>query len=287
MKDPLIHYVLRHMTVKTNLCSRQKFEDGYRCPRRTVPDYNLIYTIRGSVTWVMGETPRSMHPGDLMIIPPAVLHHAYSETQKVTLASVHVEVRLPGGQEVFSLLNPPQFQYLPGGSHLDRYFRGLADEFDRDSEEERGFTLPGWAHLIVHELFRHDASAGLLHPRVADPMVADLLRELDLFMVQPVTLSELSRRSGFSAQHLNRIFRRALGMTPLQYLTRMRLERAAAMLREGSKTVGSIASDTGFEDAYYFSRLFKQHYGHSPVEYREAMNSDSPSPRSNAPFPVA
>ena len=286
MNDPLIHYVLRHLSVKTNLCSRQKFEMGYRCQLRTVPDYNLIYVMRGHVAWVIAETRLDMHPGDLMIIPPAVVHHGFSVTQKITLASVHVEVRLPGGQDVFTLLNPPSFQHLSRGCHLDRYFRGIADEFDRGEDEGRGIMMPGWSHLIARELFRHDACAGLLRPSVADPMVADLLRELDRFVAQPVTLSELARRSGFSAQHLNRIFRHSLGMTPLQYLLRMRLERAAALLGEGSRTVNAIARDCGFEDAYYFSRLFKQHYGQSPVEYRDAMNSDSPSPRSKAPFTI-
>jgi AraC-like DNA-binding protein len=275
------------MSVRTNLCTRQKFEAGYQCERRIVPDYNLIYVIRGRVAWVIEGKRWEMHPGGMVIVPPAVIHHGFSNTRKMTLASVHVEVRLPGGQDVFTLLNPPQFQQVAEGSRLDGYFRGLAGEFDREIGEETGLMLPGWSHMIVRELFLHDARAGLLNPSVADPIIAEVLRELDGMVARPVALADLARRSGFSAQHLNRIFRRVLGMTPLQYLLRMRLERAASMLREGSRTVGAIAKETGFEDAYYFSRLFKQHLGQSPVEYRQAMNSDSPSPRSTAPFTLA
>ena len=285
MNDPLINYVLQHMSVKTNLCTRQKFEDGYRCALRTVSDYNLIYIIRGHVVWEIGGTQWDMHPGDMVIVPPAVLHHGFSKTQKMTLASVHAEVRLPGGQDVFPLLNPPQFQHINRGGRLDSYFLGIADEFDRSTYGETSIMMPGWSHLILHELFRHDACAGLLEPRIADPIVAELLRELDQLVASPVTLSELARRSGFSAQHLNRIFQRTLEMTPLQYLLRLRLDRAAAMLRDGNKTVCAIAKDTGFNDSFYFSRIFKQNFDQSPTEYREAMNSDSPSPRSADPFP--
>lgn len=284
MNDPLIHYVLRHMSVKTNVCSRQKFDDGYNLAPRTVPDYNFIYTSRGHVAWVIEGRRWDMHAGDMVIVPPAVGHHGFSATKKMSLTSVHVEVHLPGGQDVFALLNPPRFQHVPRGSRLERYFLGITDEFDRGNDEETHLMLAGWSHLIVRELIRHDAHDGLLRPRVADPLVAKLLDELDQRLTHPVTLSELSLRSGFSPQHLNRIFRRALGMTPLQYLSRMRLERAATLLREGRKTVNAIARDVGFEDPYYFSRLFKQHFGQSPVQYRDAMNSDSPSPRSTDPF---
>lgn len=284
MNDPLLQYVLRHMTVRTNLCTRQKHENGYELAPRTVPDYNFIYILRGRAVWVVEGTHWDMNVGDLVIVPPAVGHCAFSKTKRITLQSVHVEVYLPGGQDVFALLNPPRFQHVPHRSRLDSYFRGIAGEFDRATQEGTVMMLPGWTHLIVRELIRHDAKSNLLKPRVANPLVAKLLEELDRRICDSVTLSELAQRSGYSPQHLNRIFRQALGMTPLQYLLRMRMARAATLLREGRLAVHAVARQVGFDDAYYFSRLFKQHYGQSPTDYRDAMNSDSPSPRSAAPF---
>lgn len=284
MNDPLIQYVLRHMTVMTNLCTRQRGHHGYELKPRLVPDHNFIYILRGRVAWVIDGKRWNMGVGDLVIVPPQIGHHGFSLTQRVDLVSVHVEVNLPGGQDVFNLLNPPRFQHVPRGSLLDRYFRGIASEFDRSAEEEIHLMLPGWTHLIVRELIRLDAQSNLLRPRVADPLVAKLLEELDQQITRPVMLTELAARSGFSPQHLNRIFQRALGMTPLQYLLRLRLERAATLLREARLTVHAIGKQVGFADAYYFSRLFRQYHGQSPVQYRNAMNSDSPSPRSKTPL---
>jgi AraC-like DNA-binding protein/quercetin dioxygenase-like cupin family protein len=282
--DALVNYVLRHMIVKTHVCSLQVFEDGYTLPLRTVPDYNFIHVTRGRVVWVIDGVDHPLTAGSLVIVPPQVKHHADRSSQRITLASVHVTATLPGGQDVFELLGPERLQQISFDTPLDRYLRGAATEMERPHEESR-LMLPAFGQLITLELFRHDAKAGLLKYRIADPLVAAMLEDLDKRLDQPVTLAELAARSGFSAQHLNRVFRKSLGVTPLQYLMRTRMERAALLLREDSMTIRAIGRQLGFEDPYYFSRVFSQHFGQSPQQYRTAAGSDSPSSGSAAPFP--
>ncbi len=277
MNTPLITHVLRHMGIRPNFGSLQQHEHGYTLRLRTVPDYNFIYVIRGRVVWVIDECPHPLGCGDLVLVPPHVKHHAHSLTQRVTLGSVHVDVFLPGRQDVLSLLQPPRQQHVPRGSRLDGFFRGVMAEFARGDDDASHRMFPGWAHLIVHEYIAHNAREGLIHPRAVNPVVVSLLHELDRRMAETVTLPQLAATSGFSAQHLNLIFRRALGMTPLQYHLRARIDRAAALLREGRLTVHAIARQVGFDDAYYFSRMFRKQHGQSPAQYRAAMDSDSPS----------
>jgi len=99
----------------------------------------------------------------------------------------------------------------------------------------------------------------------------------DVIIAQPTTLDDLAQLAGYTPQHLNRTFRRELGVTPLQHLTKLRMEHAAALLAEGKLTVKAIASAVACEDPYYFSRQFRQHFGRSPVQYRIAAGSNSPS----------
>ena len=279
----LVHYALRHLCVKTNICSLQKHECGYTLLPRTVPDYNFIHVTRGRVVWVIDGADHPLAPGDLVIVPPDIKHQAYSQTKCVTLGSVHVEATLPGGRNVFEMLQPPRQQKVPFGCFLDIYLRGAARECARIETTGR-LRLPQWAQLIVLELFESNAASGLLKCKVADPLISAMLEDLDKRLEQPVTLGELSHRSGFSAQHLNRTFRRALGVTPLQYVTRVRMEQAAALLRDGRLTVQAIGKRFSYTDPYYFSRVFSQHFGCSPAQYRAASDSDSPSPRSAPPF---
>src|SRR5262249_52391538 len=185
----LVTYVLRHMTVKTNLCSFQKHEHGYTLPSRTVPDYNFIFVTRGRLVWVVDGVDCPLGPGDLVIVPPDVEHHAYCRTRRITLISTHVLATLPGGQDVFELLAPPRLKAVPAGCPLDLYMREAALEYQRAESETRAM-LPLWSPLICHELFRHDAKLGLLKSRSADPLIAGMLEDLDRRIAAPVTLED-------------------------------------------------------------------------------------------------
>ncbi|HYG74016.1 MAG TPA: AraC family transcriptional regulator [Planctomycetota bacterium] len=270
----LVNYVLRHMSVTTYLCSRQQHEHGYTMQRRIIQDYNFIYVTRGKVIWAILQENHVLTPGELVIVPPGIEHHAYSLTPQCTVVSVHVEARLPGGQDVFALLSPPRQQSIPPESRLHRYFCGSRDEWDRPSSAEVRLFQPGWAHLITWELFRSNAESGLLRCRASDPLISAMLEDLDKRLAEPVSLGELAKKSGFSAQHLNRIFRQTLGVTPLQYLSRARMEHAAALLRDGRLTVRAVGRQVGFDDAYYFSRMFKAYHGRSPMEFRQAIAAE-------------
>jgi AraC-like DNA-binding protein len=282
----LLEYALRSMLMSTNPGSRQKHERGYSMIERVVPDYNFIHVTRGKVVWVVGGEHIHLGPCDLVVVPPRIKHHAYCLTSRVTLCSLHIIARLPGGQDVFELLGAPLTQKIPAGSRLDFYLRAASDEWERPYAEVIRKEL-GWAHLVTHEYFRYNYAQGLLKPRVSDPLVISMLTMLEEYRNRPVTLAELARRAGYAPQHLNRVFRRALGVTPLQYLARLKLERAAHLLREGDLKISAIAQAVGFDDPYYFSRVFSQHFKKSPAEFRAQASSDSPSAGSGAPLSVA
>jgi transcriptional regulator GlxA family with amidase domain len=152
-----------------------------------------------------------------------------------------------------------------------------SQEWDRRDAPATLLTMPAWGRLITLELLRHDAAAGTLRQRAVDPLIASLLDELSRRIAQPTSLDELAKIAGYSSQHLNRTFRRVLGVTPLQHLTRLRIEHAASLLAEGRLTVRAIAAAVGMDDPYYFSRSFRQHMGLSPAQYRTAAGSNSPS----------
>ena len=272
------------MTVSTHVCSFQKHDHGYTLPRRTVPDYNYIFVTRGTVVWVVEGQEFPLGAGDLVIVPPEIEHHAYSLKRRITLISIHVTATLPGGQDAFALLCPPRFQHVPSRSPLDRYLRGAEAEYRRPASEAVHMQQ-FWAQLVTHEIFRSNAKLGLLRYRSADPLIAGMLEDLERRIAEPVTLEALAERSGFSAQHLNRTFQRVLGVTPLKYLARLRLQRAAELLRDGRLTVAAVGARVGFDDPYYFSRQFSAHFEMSPSEYAARARSESPSRRSAAPFP--
>ena len=270
-----LDYVLSQAQVTTNVCSFQAGTSGYTLELRTVSDYNYIFVREGTLVWVVEDVPHELSAGDLIVVPPGIKHHAHSITRVFTLGSIHVELRLPGGQDVFDLLVPPRVRHVAPDTMLDRYLAGTVTEWSRPDKSETMLAMPSWARLVSLELIRHDAAAGTLRQRPIDPLVVAVLEELNQRIEEPVTLDDLAHLSGFTPQHLNRVFRRVLGTTPLQYLARMRMERAAVMLADGRWTVRAIAKKVGFDDPYYFSRQFKSHFGRSPAQYREALGPNA------------
>ncbi|WP_236002005.1 helix-turn-helix transcriptional regulator, partial [Paraburkholderia elongata] len=82
------------------------------------------------------------------------------------------------------------------------------------------------------------------------------------------TNSTLLTVLGLSSFHFARVFRRETGETPHQFVTRLRLEEAARLLRATDQTVLQVAITVGFENASHFSVQFKRGYGVTPLAYR-------------------
>ncbi|MBI1338004.1 MAG: helix-turn-helix domain-containing protein [Phycisphaera sp.] len=281
----LLDYITANVQLTTFTCSRQHKSDGYRLHQRVISDYNLIFVTRGRPVWVITGEEVALEEQSLLIVPPGVEHHGYSKTQRVTLLSIHLHAALPGGQSVFDLIEFPRLQGVVRGSRLDGYLRGALAEFDSEQPRRRAM-MPGWTRLVFLELLHDNARRRLVHGLPIDPLVSQMLEELKLRVARPTHLGDLAQRAGYTAQHLNRVFNRALGVTPMQYLNRLRMEKAAQMLLGEPLTVAAVGKAVGFDDPYHFSRAFKHHFGHSPSEHRLARDSEYPSPDSSPTFPV-
>jgi len=83
-----------------------------------------------------------------------------------------------------------------------------------------------------------------------------------------ISLKEISRASGLSAPYFSSIFNEEMGENLSNYLNRLRIEKAAAMLTETGKPLNEIATLCGFEDQSWFSKVFKNITGVSPGKYR-------------------
>ena len=89
------------------------------------------------------------------------------------------------------------------------------------------------------------------------------------------TLDLLSRRAGLSRSALHERFSEFVGLAPMQYLARWRMQVAAARLREGRDTIATIALDSGYESEAAFSRAFKRLCGAPPSAWRRREGSSS------------
>jgi AraC-like DNA-binding protein len=90
---------------------------------------------------------------------------------------------------------------------------------------------------------------------------------------EEVRLEQIAAQAGLSPFHFLRMFSKAIGITPHQYLVRSRLRRAAKLLVEKERSVTDIALDVGFADLSNFVRTFHRAAGVPPGKFRSARFS--------------
>ena len=101
---------------------------------------------------------------------------------------------------------------------------------------------------------------------------------------RPIRLSEVSAQANLSPYHFLRVHQQVFLETPHEFLTRLRLERAKALLANGSHNVTEACFEVGFQSLGSFSALFARRVGLSPSEYRRHALSGISVPRRVQPL---
>ena len=78
------------------------------------------------------------------------------------------------------------------------------------------------------------------------------------------------KKRGPRAVSYTHLFHQRTGFSPLEYLTRLRLNHASQLMAETALSIAEIARAVGYEDPLYFSRLFRRKMGVSPTEFRQS-----------------
>jgi AraC-like DNA-binding protein len=87
---------------------------------------------------------------------------------------------------------------------------------------------------------------------------------------EPLSREEIAAHVGLSDDYLTSCFRKELGLTPVAYLNRYRVQQAKLLLKNTHKSITEIALEAGFSGSSYFSRIFHRETGMSPAEFRRA-----------------
>ncbi|MBP2116230.1 AraC family transcriptional regulator [Paenibacillus silagei] len=127
-----------------------------------------------------------------------------------------------------------------------------------------------WVHELLHQMQGQE-----LHPLRAD-VLDQAVRYMHDSYSRPFTLDTLADTLGTSPRTLSRLFRMRLQSSPAQYLVQIRMDKARELLLGTEATLHDIAAAVGYPDAYSFGKMFKKHFGNSPVRYKNSVQAASP-----------
>ena len=94
--------------------------------------------------------------------------------------------------------------------------------------------------------------------------IAYMAQHLD----RPLQVATLAAKAKLSPSHFFALFKRRTGTAPMDYFTRLRMQHACQLLNEASLSVKEVAALMGYDDPFYFSRVFKSVFAVAPVHYR-------------------
>jgi AraC family L-rhamnose operon transcriptional activator RhaR len=154
-------------------------------------------------------------------------------------------------------------------SHVEGLIHNLMAEQEAREPGHRLLTL-SWLMQIIGYLSRCYGRRSLEGRAAALLRIGQAISHLEANYAEPVRLATLAEIAHMSVRTLLREFGQAMETSPIDYLVRLRVSRAAELLLKAPElNVTEIAFRTGFSDSNYFSRMFRRAMGVSPREYRQ------------------
>ncbi len=194
--------------------------------------------------------------GDAVAIPPMIYH---SNTTANGFSNIHIRIAEPSfpPKQPFSLSDDPE-QHLRLTFQQAKYYY-LSDIPNCDQ------VLCALGNLIVNYMSFYQSSIPLSEP------VKQIRSRIMLSYAECDFALDLYIKSlPFHYDYLRKLFKKEIGATPLEYMTRLRMKRACVLLTMQDSedySITEIAQLCGFDDTLYFSRVFKKTFGISPSKF--------------------
>ncbi|PZE22302.1 AraC family transcriptional regulator [Paenibacillus xerothermodurans] len=276
---------------------RRYFHDHAHVPSLHGHDFiELVYVVRGQAEHMFEGSCYDMRAGDVFIINPGEVHtYRIKPGKQLEIINCLFMSDLIRGSWLLELGISQSMDYFyvhPFLDHRERFHNRLnlngqdaartlflletmMNEFDsRLSGCETLIRLQLVELLILLSRSYQQAEGHCGKAAVRSDSRQLLVRRicgyLERYYDKKVSIAAICEMFNISARQLNRIFKEVLGMTVVDMVHQIRIERAKHLLRETEDKVITIAGRVGYEDPAFFSRLFHRQVGCSPGKFRES-----------------
>jgi AraC family transcriptional regulator len=147
----------------------------------------------------------------------------------------------------------------------------LAEEIEQPSHPAQLMIAQSLSCALAHHMIyrfgrpwpgRSERPSGL-----AERSLSRVLAYIEENLGEPATLAQLAQLANVSRFHFARLFRCSIGLSPMAYIERARLQRAKDLIRSGSLSLTEIAALLGFADQSHFTRRFRRQFGYTPSAF--------------------
>ena len=248
--------------------------------------WEIVVVTRGTGLMVFGSKPLPIKLGDVFVISRDQ-EHAYRETHSLDIINIAFDPAYIGSVHPVLedwMSNDALFAVGPrwrpgetpgeclhlGPSEFARVLdliQRLESELESASAEARVAAF-AYFLLLITQLRRHCLPWEAAGDSAPDTRIGRAVEFIDNHFADSITIDDIAACCHVSRRHFFRLFEQAVGMAPMEYLKKVRLQKAATMLLTTNANVTEVAFACGFNDSNYFSSLYHKEFGMSPSRFK-------------------
>ncbi len=242
----------------------------YREWKKGCPDNILIYCLRGKGWYELGKKRFEVGVNEFIIIPAIkdYLRYGADESDPWTIYWIHFS-----GQDMDKFNRSFGIGMFDGPQPIIFNEKGLQLWTMMYQNLEMGYSKE---NLTNTNLCLYNFIATFLYPdrhvnekkQDAKDLINDTILYMQSELHRQLTVEDMALKHGLSTSHFSNLFRKATGMPPLDYFIHLKLQKACLLLYSSGIKIKKVAMEIGYDDPYYFSRLFKKYMKVSPDQYR-------------------
>ncbi|HMI05181.1 MAG TPA: AraC family transcriptional regulator [Pedobacter sp.] len=242
----------------------------YRERRKGCEDNILIYCLHGKGHFIIDNKKFEVTANQFIHVPATDKYMRYwaDEEDPWTIYWIHFS-----GQDLYSFNNSLGISLLKGPQQIpfnqkaldiwETIYQSLEMGYSTENLCNASFCL---YHFIA--TFNFIEKHILTEKKEGGNMIDDTILNMKSNIDQKLTVEDMARTHSLSSSHFSSLFRKGTGMSPIDYFIHLKMQKACQLLYSYDAMIKTVAMDLGYDDQYYFSRIFKKYMGMSPEQYR-------------------
>lgn len=255
----------------SSMC-RVRRGENFRLRAQSVTRPMLCLVLQGEGLLVLNDKVHTAQANHLFFLERGTTIEAASRTPMECILLSMNTVSLGQVRGEWQLLSHPEFplNWSTGrlrvrheSQSVQRFIR-LHEAYLGTRQQEHYISIHSRLHELLQHLSEHRLEANL---EKVDLSLERSIAYMQRYMSEGISMDQLAKIAGLTASSYSRSFKKAKGMSPTDYLNRMRIEEAKRLLSQEKQTIKDVAESVGYGNEYYFSRKFKQSFGMAPSLY--------------------
>ncbi|WP_386818141.1 AraC family transcriptional regulator [Luteolibacter algae] len=236
------------------------------------PQAILIYCLTGSGSLYLGDDHYTIKPGHVAIIPPHT-PHIYHADDKYPWSIFWIHFSGHQIREVltsFDIDRSGPRLYVPDTHLMRDAFENIYASLNYYFSDAGLLSMTSELMVLFSKIKLHQAH---IEPQKqsAQNRMMETLQFMGRHLNMPLTLKDLATHANQSVPYYSKLFKAHHNQSPMTYFIQLKIRKACELLDQTEMNIQEVAHKIGYEDAYYFSRLFKKVQGTSPTSYRENL----------------